>query len=86
MRSLKDMVSIGQFSSIDSSVEPRPALQLDPHTIQACIDETKKLRACYNTHRDIEPKENDYYIDAFLSVEVRLKEVLTKALKELNKT
>jgi hypothetical protein len=28
----------------------------------------------YDTHQDVEPEENDWYIDAFLKAEVRLKE------------
>jgi hypothetical protein len=41
--------------------------------IQECIDEIKKLRGYYDTHQDVEPDENDWYIDAFLQAEVRLK-------------
>ena len=39
-----------------------------------CIEEIKHLRMKYDTHRDVEPEENDRYIDAFLQAEVRLKE------------
>lgn len=42
--------------------------------ITECIDEIKHLRMNYDTHRDVEPVENDWYIDAFLQAEVRLKE------------
>jgi hypothetical protein len=39
-----------------------------------CIDEIKTLRGKYDTHRDVEPEENDWYVDALLQAEVRLKE------------
>jgi hypothetical protein len=42
--------------------------------VQECIDEIKHLRMNYDTHQDVEPEENDWYIDAFLQAEVRLKE------------
>ena len=42
--------------------------------VQECIDEIKHLRMNYDTHQDVEPDENDWYIDAFLQAEVRLKE------------
>ena len=42
--------------------------------VQECIDEIKKLRHKYETGSGIEPVENDYYEDAFLQAEVKLKE------------
>lgn len=43
--------------------------------VKECIEEIKHLRMKYDTHRDVEPEENDRYIDAFLQAEVRLKEL-----------
>ena len=42
--------------------------------VRECAEEIKHLRMKYDTHRDVEPEENDWYIDAFLQAEVRLKE------------
>lgn len=39
-----------------------------------CISEIKILRKIYDTHKDVEPEENDWYVDAFLQAEVKLKE------------
>jgi hypothetical protein len=41
--------------------------------VQECVDEIKHLRMNYDTHQDVEPEENDWYIDAFLQAEVKVK-------------
>jgi len=42
--------------------------------VRECIDEIKNLRRNYDTNQDVEPEENDWYVDALLQAEVRLKE------------
>lgn len=42
--------------------------------VKECVNEITTLRGKYDTHRDVEPEENDWYVDAFLQAEVRLKE------------
>lgn len=44
--------------------------------IENCIGEVIKLRKQYDTHKDVESKYNDYYVDAFLQVENKLKQYL----------
>ena len=42
--------------------------------VEECLEQVKSLRHKYDTHRDIEPEENDWYIDAFLQAEEKIKE------------
>ena len=42
--------------------------------VRDCVDEIKALRENYDTHIDVYPEENDWYVDAFLQAEVRLKQ------------
>lgn len=43
--------------------------------VQECVSEIKNLRDGYATHRDIEPEEYDWYVDAFIQTESRLKNI-----------
>lgn len=43
-------------------------------TIKDCIEEIKVLRNKYDTHRDVEQEENDWYVDAFLQAEEKIRQ------------
>jgi hypothetical protein len=58
----------------DSNLVQLSAEKFAELIVEECIDEIKQLRKKYDTHEDVEPEENDWYVDAFLQAEVRLKE------------
>ena len=79
MGPLKDTICVGSATDERIKAFASGALKLDVATLELVEDLVKELRNKYDTHRDIEPPENDYYIDAFLQVEVRLNLLLTIA-------
>jgi hypothetical protein len=74
---IKELIKQATNPDYDGDDGPMNELNIEKFAellIQDCIDEIKTLRGKYDTHRDVEPEGNDWYIDAFLQAEVRLKE------------
>jgi hypothetical protein len=65
---------VGEYNGFDRQELTPAEKRFAELIVRECVDEIKHLRMNYDTHQDVEPEENDWYIDAFLQAEVRLKE------------
>ena len=74
--SLMNMTSVGSAANERLNAIASGAVKLDVPTLELVNALVKELRHKYDTHRDVEPEENDYHVDAFLQVEVRLESLL----------